>query len=42
MKGYVTQFDNIEREEPRWQFSGKLPSDPEMRIIEVFYDLHPS
>jgi LmbE family N-acetylglucosaminyl deacetylase len=39
MQGYVTQYDNIEREEPRWQFNGRPPSDPEMRVIEVFYDL---
>lgn len=39
MKGYVTQFDNIEREEPRWQDDGLPPSDPRKRGVEVFYDL---
>jgi hypothetical protein len=39
MRGYVTQFDNIEREEPRWQHDGLPPSDPGKRAIEVFYDL---
>jgi LmbE family N-acetylglucosaminyl deacetylase len=39
MRGYVTQYDNIEREEPRWQHDGRPPSDPQKRIIEVFYDL---
>jgi LmbE family N-acetylglucosaminyl deacetylase len=39
MKGYVTQFDNIEREEPSWQDDGLPPSDPRKRVIEVFYDL---
>jgi GlcNAc-PI de-N-acetylase len=39
MRGYVTQFDNIEREEPSWQDDGLPPSDPAKRRIEVFYDL---
>jgi LmbE family N-acetylglucosaminyl deacetylase len=39
MRGYVTQFDNIEAEEPRWQDDGLPPSDPAKRAIEVFYDL---
>jgi LmbE family N-acetylglucosaminyl deacetylase len=39
MRGYVTQFDNIEREEPNWQDDGRPPSDPRKRVIEVFYDL---
>jgi|1186.fasta_scaffold167533_1 LmbE family N-acetylglucosaminyl deacetylase len=39
MKGYVTQYENIEAEEPNWQVNGRPPSDPAMRVIEVFYDL---
>jgi hypothetical protein len=39
MRGYVTQFANIEAEEPRWQADGLPPSDPAKRAIEVFYDL---
>jgi LmbE family N-acetylglucosaminyl deacetylase len=39
MRGYVTQFDDIENEEPRWQDDGLPPSDPTKRGIEVFYDL---
>jgi LmbE family N-acetylglucosaminyl deacetylase len=39
MKGYVTQFDNVESEEPNWQVNGLAPSDPNMRVIEVFYDV---
>jgi LmbE family N-acetylglucosaminyl deacetylase len=39
MRGYVTQFDNIEQEEPKWQDDGLPPSDPAKRVIEVFYDL---
>ena len=39
MRGYVTQFDNIEAEEPRWQADGLPPSDAAKRAIEVFYDL---
>jgi hypothetical protein len=39
MRGYVTQFENIEAEEPNWQFDGKGSADPEKRAVEVFYDL---
>jgi hypothetical protein len=39
MRGYVTQYDNIEQEEPNWQDDGLPPSDPAKRVIEVFYDL---
>ena len=39
MKGYVSQFDATEAEEPNWNVHGKPASDPEMRVIEVFYDL---
>jgi hypothetical protein len=39
MRGYVTQYENIEAEEPRWQADGLPPSDPGKRITEVFYDL---
>jgi LmbE family N-acetylglucosaminyl deacetylase len=39
MQGYVTQFANIEAEEPRWQVDGKPSADPEKRALEVFYDL---
>jgi LmbE family N-acetylglucosaminyl deacetylase len=39
MKGYVTQYEAIEAEEPRWQQDGLPPSDPRKRAIEVFYDL---
>lgn len=39
MRGYVTQFANIEAEEPRWQVDGKPSADPEKRAVEVFYDL---
>lgn len=39
MRGYVTQFCNIEAEEPKWQVDGKASADPEKRAIEVFYDL---
>lgn len=39
MRGYVTQYENIESEEPRWQADGLPPSDPAKRVIEVFYDL---
>jgi hypothetical protein len=39
MRGYATQFDNVEREEPNWQDDGLPPSDPAKRVIEVFYDL---
>jgi LmbE family N-acetylglucosaminyl deacetylase len=39
MQGYVTQYENIEREEPRWQADGLPPSDPGKRAIEVFYEL---
>jgi LmbE family N-acetylglucosaminyl deacetylase len=42
MKGYVTQFDNIEAEEPNWQVNGLPPSEPTMRVIEVYYDLTPA
>jgi hypothetical protein len=39
MRGYVTQFENIEAEEPSWQVDGKGSADPEKRAVEVFYDL---
>jgi LmbE family N-acetylglucosaminyl deacetylase len=39
MRGYVTQFENIEAEEPNWQIDGKGSADPEKRAVEVFYDL---
>ena len=39
MRGYVTQFANIEAEEPRWQADGKPSADPGKRAVEVFYDL---
>ena len=39
MHGYVTQYESIEAEEPRWQADGLPPSDPAKRAIEVFYDL---
>ena len=39
MRGYVTQYENIESEEPRWQADGLPPSDPAKRVVEVFYDL---
>jgi hypothetical protein len=39
MRGYVTQYENIEAEEPRWQADGLPPSDPGKRVVEVFYDL---
>jgi LmbE family N-acetylglucosaminyl deacetylase len=39
MRGYVTQYENIEAEEPRWQADGLPPSDPAKRAVEVFYDL---
>lgn len=39
MRGYVTQYDNIEAEEPRWQADGLPPSDAAKRAVEVFYDL---
>jgi LmbE family N-acetylglucosaminyl deacetylase len=39
MRGYVTQFENIEAEEPNWQVDRKGSADPEKRAIEVFYDL---
>jgi LmbE family N-acetylglucosaminyl deacetylase len=39
MRGYVTQYENVEAEEPRWQADGLPPSDPAKRRIEVFYDL---
>jgi hypothetical protein len=39
MRGYVTQYENIEAEEPRWQADGLPPSDPAKRALEVFYDL---
>jgi LmbE family N-acetylglucosaminyl deacetylase len=39
MRGYVTQFENIEAEEPKWQADGKGSADPEKRAVEVFYDL---
>jgi LmbE family N-acetylglucosaminyl deacetylase len=39
MRGYVTQFGNIEAEEPNWQVDGKGSADPEKRAVEVFYDL---
>ena len=39
MRGYVTQYENIEAEEPRWQADGLPPSDRAKRVIEVFYDL---
>jgi LmbE family N-acetylglucosaminyl deacetylase len=39
MRGYVTQFANIEAEEPKWQVDGKPSADPEKRAVEVFYDL---
>jgi hypothetical protein len=42
MRGYVTQFDNIEAEEPRWQVDGRGSADPEKRAIEVFYPLSPN
>lgn len=41
MRGYVTQYENIEAEEPRWQADGLPPSDSAKRAIEVFYDLGP-
>jgi LmbE family N-acetylglucosaminyl deacetylase len=39
MQGYVTQFENVEAEEPRWQFDGKPSGDPDKRSIEVVYRL---
>jgi LmbE family N-acetylglucosaminyl deacetylase len=39
MRGYVTQFENVEAEEPRWQVDGKPSADPGKRSIEVFYPL---
>jgi LmbE family N-acetylglucosaminyl deacetylase len=39
MRGYVTQYEHIEAEEPRWQADGLPPSDPAKRAVEVFYDL---
>jgi len=39
MRGYVTQYENIEAEEPRWQADGLPPSDAAKRAVEVFYDL---
>jgi hypothetical protein len=39
MRGYVTQYTNIEAEEPRWQADGLPPSDPAKRAVEVFYAL---
>ena len=39
MRGYVTQFENIEAEEPKWQADGKGSADPVKRAVEVFYDL---
>ena len=39
MRGYVTQFENIEAEEPKWQFDGRGSADPAKRVVEVFYDL---
>ncbi len=39
MRGYVTQFEHIEAEEPNWQVDGKGSADPEKRAVEVFYDL---
>jgi LmbE family N-acetylglucosaminyl deacetylase len=39
MRGYVTQFENIEAEEPKWQVDGKPSADPEKRAVEVFYEL---
>jgi LmbE family N-acetylglucosaminyl deacetylase len=39
MRGYVTQFENVEAEEPNWQFDGKPSGDPHKRAIEVFYPL---
>jgi LmbE family N-acetylglucosaminyl deacetylase len=39
MRGYVTQFSNIEAEEPNWQVDGTGSADPEKRAVEVFYDL---
>jgi LmbE family N-acetylglucosaminyl deacetylase len=39
MRGYATQFENIEAEEPNWQVDGKGSADPEKRAVEVFYDL---
>ena len=37
MRGYVTQYGNVELEEPSWQLDGRPPGDPEKRAIEVFY-----
>jgi LmbE family N-acetylglucosaminyl deacetylase len=42
MRGYATQFANIEAEEPNWQVDGKGSADPEKRALEVFYDLAPA
>jgi hypothetical protein len=42
MRGYVTQFEAIEAEEPRWQVDGKPSADPEKRAVEIFYDLSPA
>jgi LmbE family N-acetylglucosaminyl deacetylase len=39
MRGYVTQFEHIEAEEPSWQVDGKGSSDPHKRAIEIFYQL---
>jgi LmbE family N-acetylglucosaminyl deacetylase len=39
MRGYITQFEAIEAEEPNWQFDGKPSADPAKRRVEVFYDL---
>jgi LmbE family N-acetylglucosaminyl deacetylase len=39
MRGYVTQFQDIEAEEPNWQVDGKGSADPDKRAVEVFYDL---
>jgi LmbE family N-acetylglucosaminyl deacetylase len=39
MRGYVTQFESIEAEEPKWQFDGRGSADPQKRVVEVFYDL---
>jgi LmbE family N-acetylglucosaminyl deacetylase len=42
MRGYVTQFANIEAEEPKWQVDGKPSADAGKRAVEVFYDLAPA
>jgi hypothetical protein len=38
MRGYVTQFEHVEAEEPR-RVDGKPSAGPEKRAVEVFYDL---